>query len=239
MQQTTTMERLQKMQQELEGKASDAALAEEKLKSRGESLDRRETDLARREKDLAFREEMLTRRGELLAEHELEAEKKEKELEEEVRQFNAAQAAQGSQAMEATRKALEDLQAEHRTGVQRITAWAGEASTTLVPLGMIPIPVSKLSSSISYALSVLDSAADRLQRLDQILGTRLEVEGGKLCRTVIEYILTCFRSHDPAISLEPVIAGLVADTEDVAREGVQDAVELVAKCFQRDPADDE
>jgi chromosome segregation ATPase len=233
------MERLQKMQQELEGKASDAALAEEKLKSRGESLDRRETDLARREKDLAFREEMLTRRGELLAEHELEAEKKEKELEEEVRQFNAAQAAQGSQAMEATRKALEDLQAEHRTGVQRITAWAGEASTTLVPLGMIPIPVSKLSSSISYALSVLDSAADRLQRLDQILGTRLEVEGGKLCRTVIEYILTCFRSHDPAISLEPVIAGLVADTEDVAREGVQDAVELVAKCFQRDPADDE
>jgi chromosome segregation ATPase len=239
MQQTTTMERLQKMQQELEGKASDAALAEEKLKSRGESLDRRETDLARREKDLAFREEMLTRRGELLAEHELEAEKKEKELEEEVRQFNAAQAAQGSQAMEATRKALEDLQAEHRTGVQRITAWAGEASTTLVPLGMIPIPVSKLSSSISYALSVLDSAADRLQRLDQILGTRLEVEGGKLCRTVIEYILTCFRSHDPAISLEPVIAGLVADTEDVAREGVQDAVELVAKCFQRDPAYDE
>ena len=31
-QQTTTVERLQKLQQELEGKASDAALAEEKLK---------------------------------------------------------------------------------------------------------------------------------------------------------------------------------------------------------------
>jgi hypothetical protein len=56
---------------------------------------------------------------------------------------------------------------------------------------------------------------------------------------VIEYILTCFRSHDPAISLEPVIAGPVADTEDAAREGVQDAVELVAERFQRDPADDE
>jgi hypothetical protein len=48
------VERLQQWQQELEGKASDAALAEENLKAKGESLDRRETDLA-------FREEMLTR----------------------------------------------------------------------------------------------------------------------------------------------------------------------------------
>jgi hypothetical protein len=52
----------------------------------------------------------------MLAEHELEAKQKEKELEEQIRQFNATQEAQGSQAVEATRKALEDLQAEHRTG---------------------------------------------------------------------------------------------------------------------------
>jgi hypothetical protein len=141
--------------------------------------------------------------------------------------------------MEATRKALEDLQAEHRAGVQRIATWAGEASTVLVPLGMSPILVLELLASISDALTVLDSTADRLRRLDQILGARLEAEGGRLCWVVIEYILTCFRSHDPAISLEPVIAGPVAATEDAAREGVQDAVELVAERFQRDPADDE
>jgi hypothetical protein len=133
--------------------------------------------------------------------------------------------------VEATRKALEDLQAEHRTGVQCIAAWAGEASTTLVPLGMSPIPVSELSTSIPDVLLVLDSAADRLRRLDQILGARLEAEGGRLCQAVIEYILTCFQSHDPAISLEPVITGPVADTEDAAREGVQDVVELVAERF--------
>jgi hypothetical protein len=133
--------------------------------------------------------------------------------------------------VEATRKALEDLQVEHRTGAQRIAAWAGEASMALVLLGMSPIPVSELPSSISDALPVLDSAADRLRRLDQILGARLEAEGGKLCRAVIEYILMCFRSHDPAISLEPVIAGPVADTEDTAREVVQDTVELVAERF--------
>jgi hypothetical protein len=125
-------------------------------------LARRETELSRWETDLTFREEMLTRRGEMLAEHELEEEKKEKELEERIQQFQAAQAAPGPQAMEATRKALEDLQAEHRAGVQRIVAWAGEASTTLVLLGMSPIPVSELPTSISDAHPVLDSAADHL-----------------------------------------------------------------------------
>jgi hypothetical protein len=89
-----------------------------------------------------------------------------------------------------------------------------------MPLGMRPIPVSELPTSISDALPVLDSTVDRLRRLDQILGARLEAEGDRLCRAVIEYILTCFRSHDPAISLELVIAGPVADTEDAAREGV-------------------
>jgi hypothetical protein len=131
--------------------------------------------------------------------------------------------------MEATRKALEDLQAEHHAGVQRIATWASEASTTLVPLGMSPIPVSELPTSISDALPVLDSAVDRLWRLDQILGARLEAEGGKLYRAVVEYVLTFFRSHDPTISLAPMIAGLVAATEDAAREGVQDAMELVAE----------
>jgi Skp family chaperone for outer membrane proteins len=170
---------------------------------------------------------MRERREKLLAEHELEAEEKEKKLEEKeqtreerVRRFQATQAAQaapGSQAVEAMQKTLEDLRAEHRTGVQRIAAWADEAISALVPLGVSPIPVLKQSVSISDALPVLDSTADCLQRLDQILGARLEAERSRLCRLVIEYILTCFRSHDPAISLGPMIAGPVADTEDAAR----------------------
>jgi hypothetical protein len=83
-----------------------------------------------------------------------------------------------------------------------------------------------------------DSAGFRLRRLDQILGARLEAEGSRLCRAVIEYILTCFRSHDPVISLEPVIAGPVADVEDAAQGSIQDVVNVVAKRFQQDPADD-
>ena len=78
------------------------------------------------------------------------------------------------------KKSLKDLWAEQRVGVQRIAAWASVASTTLVPLGMSPIPVSELSTSISDALPVLDSATDRLRCLDQILGPRLEAEGARL-----------------------------------------------------------
>ena len=149
-----------------------------------------------------------------------------------------AQAAPVSQAAETMKKTLEDLRAEHRIGVQHIAAWANEASSALVPLGVSPIPVLKQPVSISDALPVLDSAVDRLRRLNQILGARLEAEGGRLYRAVIEYILTCFRSHDPAISLGPVIVGPVADTEDTARGSVQDVVDVVAKRFQRDPADE-
>lgn len=107
-----------------------------------------------------------------------------------------------------------------------------------MPLGVSPIPVSKQSVSISDALPVLDSAADCRRRLDQILGTCLEAEGSRLCQVVIEYILTCFWSHDPVVSLGPVIAGPVVDAEDAARGSVQDAVDVVAKRFQRDPSDE-
>jgi DNA repair exonuclease SbcCD ATPase subunit len=170
------IERMKKWQQELEDKASDIALTEENLKEKDTSLARRETDLARREKDLAFREEMLERWGMLLAEHELEAEEKERKLEERIHRFKAAQAAPGPLVTKATKKALEDLQAEHRAGVQRIAEWVGEASTALVPLGISPILVSELPASISDAVPMLDSATERLRRLDQIL-SRQRVAG--------------------------------------------------------------
>jgi hypothetical protein len=191
---------------------------------------------------------MWERRNKLLDELELEAEEKVKRLEGKVRalegqvcQFQAAQAMQsapGPQAVEVLRKTLDDLQAEQRAGAQRIAASASEASTTLVPLGMSPIPALVRPASISDTLPILDSAADRLRRLDQVLGARLEAEGARLCRSAIEYVLTCFRSHDPTVSLGPVIAGPVADTEDTSREGVHDAVDVVVGRFQRDPVDD-
>jgi hypothetical protein len=141
--------------------------------------------------------------------------------------------------VEVLRKTLDDLRAEQRVEAQRIAAWAGEASTTLVPLGMSPVAALVRPASISDALPILDSGADRLRRLDQVLGARLEAESGRLCRSAIEYVLMCFQSHDPTFSLGPVIVGPVVDIEDAAREGVQDAMDMVVGRFQRDPVDDE
>ena len=76
-----------------------------------------------------------------------------------------------------------------------------------------------------------------LQRLEPVLAGQLDVEGRELIRMVAEHILTCLQSHDPAISLAPVLDGPVTETEASAREGVQDVVDFVAAYFKRESAD--
>ena len=84
---------------------------------------------------------------------------------------------------------------------------------------------------------MLDSASERLRRLEQILVGHLKAEGRELCRMVAEYILTCLRRHDPAISLDPVVDGPVAETEASTRESVREVVDFVAAYFKHEPAD--
>jgi hypothetical protein len=50
---------------------------------------------------------------------------------------------------------------------------------------------------------------------------------------VVDHVLTCFRSHDPAISLTLVLEGPVLEAEAAAQEGVQEVVEIVASRFER------
>jgi hypothetical protein len=45
---------------------------------------------------------------------------------------------------------------------------------------------------------------------------QLEVEG----RVLAEHVLMCFQSRDPTISLDPVMLGPVAGTEEVASSGI-------------------
>ena len=49
--------------------------------------------------------------------------------------------------------------------------------------------------------------------------------------------MICLRSHDPTISLAPVVDGPVAETEATARESVRDVVDFVAAYFKWEPAD--
>ena len=99
------------------------------------------------------------------------------------------------------------------------------------------IQVAEPQASIADAFPVLNSASDRLWRLEPVLAGQLEAEGWELIRMVAEHILTCLRSHDPALSLAPIVDGPVAETEATARESVREVVDFVAAYFKREPAD--
>ena len=88
---------------------------------------------------------------------------------ERTRQVAAAQAALDARVQEAVRK----LQEDQLRGAQWIVDWASEASSVLVPLGMSPIQVAEPPASIADALPVLNSASDRLRRLEPILAGHL------------------------------------------------------------------
>jgi len=102
---------------------------------------------------------------------------------------------------------------------------------------MSPIQVAEPPASIVDALPVLNSASERLRHLEPVLAGQLEAEGRELIRMVVEHILTCLRSHDPAISLAPMVDGPVAETEASARESVRDVIDFVAAYFKWEPAD--
>ena len=178
-------------------------------------------------------EKQLERQRNSLKKRKESAEKRKAELEERSREVEAAKAALDTRVQEAVRKHQEDQRME----AQRIADWATEASLALVPLGLSPIQVAEPPASIADALPVLNSASDRLQRLGPVLAGQLETEGRELIRMVAEHILTCLWSHDPTISLAPVVDGPVAETEAAARDSVREVVDFVAAYFKREPAD--
>jgi hypothetical protein len=128
---------------------------------------------------------------------------------------------------------LEGLLAEQSAGIERVVKWVGEANSTLDILGLSPIQVAEAPSSLGAVLPLLDSASEHLQRLESTVVGRLETEGQEVARVVVDYVLTCFWSHDPAIPLTPVLVGPVPETVAAAHEGVQEAVEIMAARFKR------
>jgi hypothetical protein len=47
----------------------------------------------------------------------------------------------------------------------------------------------------------------------------------------------CFRSRDPAISLEPVVQGPAEEPAKAAAAGVEDATRAISDRFKREPED--
>jgi chromosome segregation ATPase len=130
---------------------------------------------------------------------------------------------------------VEGLLAEQHAGANRLTRWVGTVNPLLEALGANPIWVPEAPSPYGAALQLLDSTARRLQDAEAGLQELLEAEGRAVARAMAEYILTSFRSHDPAVQLTPVLVGPLQATVAAAREGVQEAVDLVAARLRRRP----
>jgi hypothetical protein len=113
--------------------------------------------------------------------------------------------------------------------------WVDEVNPSLDALGLSPIQVAEAPPSLGAILPALDSTAERLRHVEAAIFDLLETEGRTVTREMAEYILTCFRSHDPACSLTPVLVGPVRAKAAATQEGVQEAADMVATRVRRRP----
>jgi hypothetical protein len=130
---------------------------------------------------------------------------------------------------------VEEFLAERSASIGRIVRWAGEVNPSLDALGASPIWVAEAPSSLGAALQVLDSTAERLRDLESSMHGLLEIEGRAVARGMAECILTCFRSHDLAFQLTPILVGPIQATAAAAQEGVQEAADMVVSRIRRRP----
>jgi hypothetical protein len=130
---------------------------------------------------------------------------------------------------------VEELLAERSVGIDWVVRWVGEANPSLDAHGLSPIQVAEAPPSLGTVLLVLDSATECLRHMESAVLYRLETEGRVVTRATVEYILTYFRSHDPTMPLTPVLVGPVRATAVAAREGVQEAADIVVSRIERRP----
>ena len=169
-----------------------------------------------------------------LEQEEAALKEKARQAEEMLAAARREEAASGEKACQAD-EMLAGARRLQRWGAQRITDWVGEVNSALVPLGFSPIRAAVAATLVADALPVLDSAMERLGHLGEVLNAHLEAEGRELSRVMAEHILVYLRSHNPTISLAPIIEGPVPATEESAKESVQEVVEIVAARFERTP----
>jgi hypothetical protein len=163
-----------------------------------------------------------------------ELQKREEAVEEELAAGNR-RLQEREAALQEREAKVEGFLAEQRAGSGRLTRWVGTVNPLLEALGANPIWVPEAPSPFGAALQLLDSTARRLQDAEAGMQDLLEIEGRIVARGMAEYILTSFRSHDSSIQLTPVLVGPLRATAAAAREGVQEAVDMVAARLRRRP----
>jgi hypothetical protein len=141
------------------------------------------------------------------------------------------------QELAVARKGLEDLQVSRAGDAQRVWSFLGQADAVLASFGFSPIRTGGAASEGGVTIPLLDSAVAKISQLEDAVGSRIEEEGRALAQAVAEHVLMCFRSRDPAISLEPVVQGPAEEPAEAAAAGVEDAARAIADRFKREPED--
>jgi hypothetical protein len=205
-------------------------------------LEREELDgiTLRREAELdGEREGLKDARIQILA-RELDADAREAGLRDQEARLAARErqlAERQMQELAITQKGLEDLQASRAGDAQRVWSFLGQADAVLASFGFSPVRTSGAAPEGGVAVPLLDSAAAKISQLEDAVGSRIEEEGSALAQAVAEHVLMCFRSRDPAISLEPMLQGPTEEPAGAVAAGVEDTVRAVADRFKREPED--
>jgi hypothetical protein len=84
---------------------------------------------------------------------------------------------------------------------------------------------------VSTALPLLDSTGAKMLKLEEVVCDQLETVGHILTEQVAEHVLMCLQSRDPDVSLDLVMLGLVAGTEEAASSDVHEAAKAMDARF--------
>ena len=91
-----------------------------------------------------------------------------------------------------------------------------------------------LERTVGHYAMAFDRNTDLLERLPTRITARLDAEGRSAGTATAEYVLACYRSRDAGFSVEPVLEGILCETEEeaaVVKLEVNPAARQVAQMF--------
>jgi hypothetical protein len=137
------------------------------------------------------------------------------------------------QELATARSKLEELQVAWVGEAQKVWDFLGQTEASLVPLGFSPLCIRDPVEEVNTVLPLLDPTGAKMLTLEEVIDDQLEVEGRALAKEVAEHVLTCFRSQDPQVTLEPMEQGPAKELDEATLVGVEDTAKLVAERFER------
>jgi hypothetical protein len=106
-------------------------------------------------------------------------------------------------------------------------------STVVESFKLNTVEYDMMTKSVSELQPSLADFFKKLKALPDVVADELEGDGSQLAHVITEHMLVCFKSWDPACSLEVAISGSVEESLEAAGADVslQEVAKAVAACF--------